>query len=75
MDINALILVLFNAARNGHIEIVKLCKEWGVTDFNWAMVCAAETGHIDIVKLCRQWGATDNDRQCVLRLKVVKLTY
>ena len=33
----------------GHIDIVKLCKEWGATKFDWAMENAAEGGHnIDI---------------------------
>ena len=34
------------AARDGHIEIVKLCREWGATDFNTAMMCAARGGQI-----------------------------
>jgi hypothetical protein len=25
------------AARNGHIEIVKQCKDWGAKRFQWAM--------------------------------------
>ena len=45
--------------REGHVEIVKLCKEWGATDFNWAMSNAAREGHVEIVKLCKEWGATD----------------
>ena len=43
------------AAKGGHVEIVKLCKEWGATDFNWAMTYAAWEGHVEIVKLCRGW--------------------
>ena len=43
------------AAKGGHVEIVKLCKEWGATDFNWAMSYAAKRGHVEIVKLCRGW--------------------
>ena len=44
-----------NAAWKGHVEIVKLCKEWGATDFNRAMEEAAWEGHVEIVKLCRGW--------------------
>ena len=40
------------AAWKGHVKIVKLCKEWGATDFNWAMSNAAWKGHVEIVKLC-----------------------
>ena len=43
------------AAWGGHIEIVKLCKEWGATKFKSAMRAAAWGGHIEIVKLCREW--------------------
>ena len=49
------------AAINGHLEIVKLCKEWGATDYDGAMWWAAINGHLEIVKLCKEWGATDYD--------------
>ena len=49
---------LAKAARNGHEDIVRLCKEWGATDFDWMMSSAAEGGHKDIVKLFKEWGAT-----------------
>ena len=42
-------------SENGHIEILKLCKEWGATDFNEAMENAGDNGHVEIVKLCREW--------------------
>jgi len=45
---------LTSAAENGHIEIVKLCKDYGATDFDEAMTSAAENGHIEIVKLCKE---------------------
>jgi hypothetical protein len=45
------------AARNGHIEIVKQCKEWGARSFNVSMERAAAGGHIEIVILCKSWGA------------------
>ena len=32
------------------VEIVELCKEWGATDFDAAMVAAAEGGHVEIVE-------------------------
>ena len=44
-----------SAARKGYIDIVALCKEYGATNFNEAMVWGACGGHIDIVKLCRGW--------------------
>ena len=38
------------AAINGHLEIVKLCKEeWGATDYDGAMWWAAIKGHLEIV--------------------------
>ena len=33
-----------DAARGGHIEIVRLLKDWGATEFNWAMAKAADQG-------------------------------
>ena len=42
-----------------HVEIVKLCKDWGATDFSGVMAIAASKGHIEIVKLGKDWGATD----------------
>jgi len=36
--------VMRNAAAEGHIELVKLCKEFGATHFNLAMVRAAGEG-------------------------------
>ena len=47
------------AAYRGHIWIVKLCREFGATDFEEAMCFAARNGHVEIVKLCREYGATD----------------
>ena len=49
------------AAGCGHVEIVKLCREYGATDFDEAMVSAATEGDIEIVKLCREYGAADFD--------------
>ena len=44
------------AVEGGHVEIVKLCKEWGATNFNDAFESAEERGdHVEIVKLCREW--------------------
>ena len=46
-------------------DIVKLCGEWGATDFDEAMSYAAWKGHVEIVKLCKEWGATDfNSAMC-----------
>jgi hypothetical protein len=44
------------AARNGHIEMIKRCKEWGAKGFTCAMKEAAIMGHIDIVLLFKKWG-------------------
>ena len=49
------------AAKGGHVEIVKLYKEWGATYFDEVMSYAAKGGHVEIVKLCKEWGATDFD--------------
>ena len=53
--------IMETADEEGHIEeIVKLCKDWNVTDFNdEALVHATEGGHVEIVKLCKEWGATN----------------
>ena len=40
-----------NSAEGGHVEIVKLCKEWDVADFDWVMLNSAEGGHVEIVKI------------------------
>ena len=45
------------AVINGHLGIVKLCKEWGATDYDGAMWWATINGHLEIVKLCKEWGA------------------
>ena len=50
------------AAYNGYVEIVKLCKEWGVTEFGAVILEAAYNGHDEIFKLCKEWGATDFER-------------
>ena len=34
--------------------IIKLCKEWGATDFDRVVVKAAGRGHTKIVKLCQE---------------------
>ena len=44
------------------IEVVKLFEEWGVTDFEKAMLEAARSGHIEVVKLCMECGVTDFDQ-------------
>ena len=49
------------AASDGRIDIVRLYKEWGATNFNEAMIHAARGGHIDIVWLYKEWGATNFD--------------
>lgn len=47
------------AAYGGHMEILKILKEWGAIDmYNRAIGGAARNGHIEIVKQLRAWGAT-----------------
>ena len=57
---------MVKAAENGHIEIVKLCKEWGATNFNGAMILAAKNGHVEVMKLCKEWGVTYLDYAMIL---------
>ena len=71
--------VMWYAAGGGHIEIVKLCKEWGKTAFNGAMASAAEDGHFEIVELCKEWGATNFNQTMVYaalfgHVEIVKLS-
>ena len=46
---------MWEAAGEGHIEIVNLCEEWEATGFRGVMCCAASEGHTEIVKLCKEW--------------------
>ena len=39
-----------NAAMEGHLEVVKLCKEYGASDYDSAMSNAAWSGHVEVVK-------------------------
>ena len=43
-----MIKTMVYAALFGHIEIVKLSKEWGTADFDAAMAAAAEGGHVEM---------------------------
>ena len=36
--------VIAHAARHGHLKIVILCHRWGVTNIEWAAICAEEGG-------------------------------
>ena len=49
----------WNAIANLYDKFTNLCKNWGATNLNDAMLRAALRGHIGIVKLCKNWGATD----------------
>ena len=48
---------MVHAAKHGHIDMLKQCKQWGAINFGEAMEAAACNGHIEIVKLCKEWGA------------------
>ncbi len=50
-------LSLNMAAREGHIEIMKLLKGWGARSWNWALMHAALGGQIECMKLLKSWGA------------------
>ena len=49
--------MMIKAVEYGFIEIVKLCKEWGATNYDGVLLRAAFNGYIDIAKLCKEWGA------------------
>ena len=54
---------LFKSIRFGHVEVLKLYKEWGILKyFDDAMVEASEYGHIEMVKLCKEYGAVSFGR-------------
>ncbi len=59
INVNCITVAMAAAAANGHIEIVRLCHEWGA-DGNTAMAMAAKGGHEAIVRLCHEWGADGN---------------
>ena len=59
--------VVRRAACEGRIDVVKLCEEWGATNFHEAMYEAALKGHIEIVKLCRGWLGYDSIHRELLR--------
>ena len=61
---------MWYAARSGHIEIVKMCREWGATNFDSAMVSAAESRHIHVIRLCKEWGAKNFVMLCIMQLPV-----
>jgi hypothetical protein len=48
------------AEENGHVEIVKLFKDWGANAFNSVMTNSAND-RMEIVKFCKK---------CALRIKV-----
>jgi ankyrin repeat protein len=50
---------MYEAAKGGHMEIVKFMIEKGGKDFDWTMTNAARGGHMEIVKLMIEKGATD----------------
>ena len=41
---------------------MRLCRNWGVTNFDLPIAWAAGCNHKNIVRLCREWGATDVDK-------------
>ena len=45
---------MIEEAGSGHVEIVKLCKEWRATGFDEAMIEAAGSDNVEIVKLCKE---------------------
>lgn len=70
---------LLKAAQKGHVEIIKLFKEWGVVDdFVETMTHAARHGHVEIIRLMKEWLVIDDFNASMLeasrygRLDVVK---
>lgn len=59
--------VLRSAARNGHIEVLKLLQEWSLTAEdarardNQAVKEAANRGHVKVLKFLFDWGLTQAD--------------
>ena len=58
---NALNKSLRLAAYGGHIECMKLLRNWGATKFDGALTWAAAGGYIDCMKLLYKWGARHFD--------------
>ena len=53
--------LLGKSAGGGHLEAMRICRDWGATDFNGAMVCAATRDQIAALRLCKEWGARNFD--------------
>jgi ankyrin repeat protein len=78
---NNIIPAAYIAAKNGHIKIVKLFREYLSSDYYPRLAeCAAYNDHIDIIKLCKTWGVEyfDDAFESAARnghIKSVKLCY
>ena len=59
-------IVAQDAAKNGFVKIIQLCKKWGVCNFDKAMCDAARNGHNECVTLIRSWGVKEYTLSCAL---------
>jgi hypothetical protein len=48
------------ATLDGHINVVRLCKENGGKDFKPVYHYASMRGHIELIKLCKEWNVIDD---------------
>jgi hypothetical protein len=49
---------LMESSMTGDIEMCRLAKEWGATNWNGMLKCAALGGHEHLCRLAKEWGAT-----------------
>ena len=50
---------LYQASKQGHLDLVLLFISKGANDWNWALKCASEGGHKDLVQFFIDKGAND----------------
>lgn len=62
---DAPIVIIFEAAEYGHIEIVEFAMDLGADCYDDVMILAAECGFIDIIQLMEIHGATDYSKALI----------
>ena len=70
-------LTCMEAARGGHLKVLKYLKSEGVAFDSWICSEAAEGGHIDVLKYLKSEGMSFDSKTCLLaafggRLEVLK---
>ncbi|MFA6166461.1 MAG: hypothetical protein WC700_07600 [Gemmatimonadaceae bacterium] len=53
---DALNIALGEAALNGHVDVMKMCHEWGATNFHEACNRAVTESQLKALALCLEWG-------------------